>query len=1043
MGSLTNFSICKILPFFTCSFFTLSQMFKSTKDKVLDKLEGNNFSENMRDHVNGFSKDNYTCNYVDENSILNISNKHIPSCLKIFHLNIESFKANGKELSIYLKCLCLKFDIICLTEVRHTTVGIIDREFPEFHIFIDLPTTAKGGVALLLRKDKFSHITEIDRNSNQYLQNTCGCSKCQIESKWISCKSNDQNLIIGGIYRHPKGDVDHFNNALKNTISHINDNTLAVVLGDTNIDLLQENDTKANAYLNNFFEKNFIPCITLPTRITDHSATLIDHIFIKCPKKIIQNKCSSGNLITDLSDHLPNFTFFDFKVQTPKNRPFTRLFTQSKIDNFTAALASEPALINSSELTDTNTSYNNFNANYLQLFDKYFPLVRQSKKSFKDKPYITSDIKDSIKSRNKLYKKHLNNPDNIEIKAEWKRCRNKTSELIKKEEESYYKNIINSHKNSSQALWKTFGKVLNNKKIKHSKIGSLDVNGEIQTNPGAIANSFNNFFSEIGEKLANKFSNQNNSEFAKYLGSPVQHSMFFHSISESEINEVISDLKNSNSTGYDDYNTKFIKLSSPLLAPALEKIFNLSINTGVYPDSLKIAKVIPIFKNGSKSSVNNYRPISILSPINKIFEKIIYSRLIKYIDKYNLLYKYQYGFRKNHSTEHALIELMDQIKLNIGKNKMSCGIFIDLSKAFDTVDHKILLSKLEHYGIRGTTLDLLKSYLSNRSQYVQIEKSKSETRFVSCGVPQGSVLGPLLFLLFINDLPLCCPSGKVRIFADDTTIFFHSDSIENIIETASIIMTQLTRWFNANKLTLNAEKSSFTLFRSGRKKISNIPDYIEFLDNQIRRTTHIKFLGVTIEENLSWNLHINEICNKLKRLFHIFYNIRDYLSKENIKTIYYTLIYSRIKYGITLFSQAGSSKLKKIQTLQNQLLKVLLKKEYRYSTNELHKSLDILKVNDIAEQEIATFVHKYFLNKLPPVFNDYFKTLAQQHQRNTRNGHYLLSILSHKTDIPSSSMRISGAKVWNNLNINLKNIPTVKNFRNEFKSQRISTYNAN
>ena len=519
--------------------------------------------------------------------------------------------------------------------------------------------------------------------------------------------------------------------------------------------------------------------------------------------------------------------------------------------------------------------------------------------------------------------------------------------------------------------------------------------------------------------------------------------MFFHSISESEINEVISDLKNSNSTGYDDYNTKFIKLSAPLLAPALEKIFNLSINTGVYPDSLKIAKVIPIFKNGSKSSVNNYRPISILSPINKIFEKIIYSRLIKYIDKFNLLYKYQYGFRKNHSTEHALIELMDQIKLNIGKNKMSCGIFIDLSKAFDTVDHKILLSKLEHYGIRGTTLDLLKSYLSNRSQYVQIEKSKSETRFVSCGVPQGSVLGPLLFLLFINDLPLCCPSGKVRIFADDTTIFFHSDSIENIIETASIIMTQLTRWFNANKLTLNAEKSSFTLFKSGRKKISNIPNYIEFLDNQIKRTTHIKFLGVTIEENLSWNLHINEICNKLKRLFHIFYNIRDYLSKENIKTIYYTLIYSRIKYGITLFSQAGSSKIKKIQTLQNQLLKVLLKKDYRHSTNELHKSLDILKVNDIAEQEIATFVHKYFLNKLPPVFNDYFKTLAQQHQRNTRNGHNLLSILSHKTDIPSSSMRISGAKVWNNLNINLKNIPTVKNFRNEFKSQRISTYNIN
>ena len=198
--------------------------------------------------------------------------------------------------------------------------------------------------------------------------------------------------------------------------------------------------------------------------------------------------------------------------------------------------------------------------------------------------------------------------------------------------------------------------------------------------------------------------------------------MFLYSITEAEIINVISKLKTSNSTGHDGYNTKFIKLSISLLAPASVKIFNLSINTGVYPNSLKIAKVIPIFKSGSKTSVNNYRPISILSTINKIFEKIIYSRLVNYIDKFKLLYKYQFGFRKNHSTEHVLIELTDQIKLNIGENKMSCGIFIDLSKAFDTVNHKILLGKLEHYGIRGNALHLLESYLSDRKQFVLIKK---------------------------------------------------------------------------------------------------------------------------------------------------------------------------------------------------------------------------------------------------------------------------------------------------------------------------------
>ena len=185
-------------------------------------------------------------------------------------------------------------------------------------------------------------------------------------------------------------------------------------------------------------------------------------------------------------------------------------------------------------------------------------------------------------------------------------------------------------------------------------------------------------------------------------------------------------------------------------------------------------------------------------------------------------------------------------------------------------------------------------------------------------------------------------------------------------------MNQLTSWFNANKLTLNAEKSSFTIFKSRGNRSQNLPDHIEFENKQIKRTTHIKFLGITIEENLTWNLHINEICNKLKRLFHIFYNIRDFLTKENVRTIYYTLIYSRIKYGITLFGHAGTSKLKKIQTLQNQLLKVLLRKDYRFSTNELHNSMDLLKIDDIADQEILFFVHNYFLKKFSPVFDDYY-----------------------------------------------------------------------
>ena len=395
------------------------------------------------------------------------------------------------------------------------------------------------------------------------------------------------------------------------------------------------------------------------------------------------------------------------------------------------------------------------------------------------------------------------------------------------------------------------------------------------------------------------------------------------------------------------------------------------------------------------------------------------------------------SFRKNHSTEHALIEITDQIKLSMNNNQITCGIFVDLSKAFDTVNHHMLLDKLENLGIRGKALELFRSYLSGRKQYVNIDNCKSKTRSITCGVPQGSVLGPLFFLLFINDLPNCCPSGKVRIFTDDTNVFFHCNSIKELIELGQTIMNQLHSWFTANKLTLNTDKSSFTIFRTKKKVIHNLPEHIEFLDYKIKRTTHVKYLGLTINENLTWDNHINEICTKLKSLFHVFYNIRDYLSIDNVKTIYYTLIYSRIKYGITLYGQAGSTKLKRVQTLQNQLLKVLLGKKFRFPTDDLHHELKILKVKDITNLEILTFVHNYFSNKLPAAFDNYYKTFSNFSDRITRNSFTTIKIDVHNTDIAARSLKNSGAKKWNSLSNDLKSIPKVKKIKIEFKKKCI------
>ena len=1032
--------LSKELPFQNLTPFSLSQYFLSVKDKLFERLESNNFTKNCIKLVNGFSKDNYTCSYYDELSLDNLYKGHMSDALKIFHLNIASFNKNGVALKSYLSSLTINFDIICLTEIGKANIGLIDKEFPNYHIYIDNSPTAKGGVAVLIHNSKFHSINEIDINPNFNLKNKCpepNCNKCQIENKWISIKVNNQEIIIGAIYRHPGGVIDHFNCAMNNTLKLLKNSAISFIIGDININLMDEHDTKTETYLNQLFENNFIPCVNLPSRISHHSATLIDHIFAKIPPRHIQNKCSSGNLITDISDHLPNFTIFNIKMPSIQNRPYVRTFSKENIDLFTNNLQTESELISDFHLYDANVAYDVFSNNYIELLNKYFPYKRISRQKFKDKPYITSGIKVSIREKNKLYHKYLKNRSDVN-EAAWKAYRNKVNTCIKIAETNYYRTILNDKNNNNANIWKTFGKIINKNKIKNKKCSILNIDDQDITDEIGITRAYNKHFSEIANRLGAKFSNINNNEFQKFLGDPASQSIYLHSTNEREIKDTIKNLKNTNSAGHDEFSSKFIKLSEPLLNSALVKIFNLALKTGTYPDRLKIAKVIPIFKKGSPTSVNNYRPISILSSINKIFEKILYARLIKYIDKFQLLYKYQYGFRKNHSTEHALIEFVDQVRFSMDKKELTCGIFIDLSKAFDTVNHNILIKKLEHYGIRGLALDLFKSYLINRKQYVQIEACKSETFPIECGVPQGSVLGPLLFLLFINDLPNCSTLGKFRIFADDTTVFFHCYNDQELISTGKTIMIELNSWFRSNKMTLNADKSSFTIFKSNRLYVPNLPDQIEFLDMKINKSSSIKFLGLTLDENLSWDQHINELSNKLKSLFHIFYNIRDFLNEKDIKMLYFTLVFSRIKYGIALYGQAAQTKVKKIQVLQNQLLKVLSKKDSDYPTEKLHKEFKILMVQDIKNHEILTFVHNYFNDNLPPVFDDYFNNF--NHCYNTRNRNTSFQIRDHNTDLAALSVQIDGSKQWNNLNNDLKLIPKRKLFRKELKEYLMKEY---
>ena len=337
------------------------------------------------------------------------------------------------------------------------------------------------------------------------------------------------------------------------------------------------------------------------------------------------------------------------------------------------------------------------------------------------------------------------------------------------------------------------------------------------TDPFCIANKFNDFFVNIGHSLSKGFSSSNN-QHRNYLTRSFNGRISLFPTDPFEITTIVNSLKNSRSEGVDGINISIVKACIDLIALPLSTIFNKSISTGIVPNQLKIAKVIPVFKADDRCQFINYRPISILPCFSKILEKLLYNRFLNFINKNNILFDHQYGFRKNHSTSMAIIDLVDNISLAFNTRGYTIGTFIDFKKALDTVDHSILLDKVHFYGFRGIAHSWIKSYLENRSQCVEIENVCSTYKPINCGVPQGSILGPLLFLIYVNDISHSSSLLSFILFADDTNIFLSGKDIPSMFSTINIELNNVYKWCNANKLTIHPDKTKNMVFHPSRRK---------------------------------------------------------------------------------------------------------------------------------------------------------------------------------------------------------------------------------
>ena len=477
-------------------------------------------------------------------------------------------------------------------------------------------------------------------------------------------------------------------------------------------------------------------------------------------------------------------------------------------------------------------------------------------------PWVTKGILTSIRKRNKLYKLSLNHPTPSHIRS-YRKYRNKLTSTIRLSKKLYFSNKLKNAEGKMlkviyhlRFFWNVHGiNELLNKKSRTLTQQTFNINGHKVDEPDEIANLFNEYFVNIGPDQASKI-DRHNHDFKEFLPESSYPSLFLYPTDFIEILNIVRSLKSSHSYSHDEVSTHLLKkIIGSILSP-LVHIFNLSLSSGVVPASFKTAKVIPIYKKDDPSSMSNYRPISILPSFSKILERIVYNRLYKFLTQNDSLNPDQFGFRKFHSTDLALLQLFDRVSNALADHKHVIGIFMDLSKAFDTLDHTILLYKLKHYGVRGKALDWFENYLSSRKQYTLFNSVSSNVSSIKCGVPQGSILGPLLFLIYVNDISNVSPILQYILFADDTNVFYSHSDLNLLIATMNIELPKLSKWFKSNILSLNLKKTNFIHFRNSRNH--NIYNFELLVDNvPIEKKSSTKFLGVYMNEKCNWNDHVN------------------------------------------------------------------------------------------------------------------------------------------------------------------------------------------
>ena len=962
----------------------------------------------------------------------------------VLYANSRSLLKHIHEYKELLDCIFSvkkhSFDILCFAEtwLNHENYTLANFEGYEHVMKIKQNTYRGGGLSIFIKED----INYIERSDLSFQSNQYDCIFIEI----ISNNTGNHNTIIGLVYRSPSYNSElEFTNKMEGILEKIhNERKEIIICGDFNMDLLKaDTHYPTTALIDTMLTYQLKPCITLPTRVTNNSATLIDHIY----KKISDKDSIAGTLLSDITDHYINFIFTEKKDKHVQPHNITyRPITANNITKLNNEL--EKADWNEvTECNEPNEAYDIFLRIYQCILNKTIPMktINFNKSKHKKQPWMTTGILKSIQTKSKLYKQKANTRQNQNlINEKYNNYRNLLNKIIRAAKNSYWHKSFSESKNDMKQTWQNINNILQKTRNKRNFPNMFKDGDQSYSIPKDISNAFNNYYVNLGPNLANKIPQTSQAECSMPT---INHpgSFFFTPTIPQEIIDIIKKLKPKTSCGCDEINSKLIKNSSLVIAQPLSHVINLSLSHGIVPNQMKIAKVLPIFKGKENNIFKNYRPISLLPSFSKILEKVVYKRLYSYFQHHELFYKAQYGFRKNFSTELALLDFKNKIIQQIHKKKQNLGIFLDLSKAFDTLQHDILLNKIKHYGIRGIPYNWFKSYLSDRRQYVNFQNYNSEERNIGCGVPQGSILGPLLFLIYMNDLHNISNDGTFILFADDTNIIYTENNLNTLETKANNDLKKVGNWFNVNKLSINTEKTKFILFQT---KAREQPSTISLVLNnmQIKQTFDIKFLGITVQWNFSWDIHLNKIANKVSQINSVLSRIKKTLPKNILEIIYKSLIEPHLNYGIMTWGCALKSHMKRLNILQKRSARLIDNSKYNSHTDPIFKTKNILKLEDLFKLNCCKFYYKKLKGSLPSYHTEQLYTLAETNIvlqiTRQQNNVYIHPV---KSQLDKQTINYIVGNIWNSLpkNIREKSVHGFATFSSAIKKYYLSNYQEN